>query len=64
MHQIAALRQQVSALSSQLKQSGLSQGGLADLKRAVEAVEAAGMKNGSSPNGSTGKLVFHTSSTL
>ena len=43
----AALRQQVSALSSQMSRgSGLSKDGLGDLKRVVEAVEAAGMKNG------------------
>ena len=42
-----ALRQQVSALSSQMSRgSGLSKDGLGDLKRVVEAVEAAGMKNG------------------
>ena len=45
----AALRQQVLALSSQMSRgSGLSKDGLGDLKREVEAVEAAGMKNGSS----------------
>ena len=44
----AALRQQVLALSSQMSRgSGLSKDGLGDLKRALEAVEAAGgMKNG------------------
>ena len=44
----AALRQQVLALSSQMSRgSGLSKDGLGDLKRALEAVEAAGgMKSG------------------
>ena len=51
-----ALRQQVSALSSQLSQGGLSQQGLADLKRAVEAVEASGMKNGTASSAS-GNLI-------
>ena len=44
----AALRQQVAALSSQIRSGSLSKDGLGDLKRAVEAVEAAGMKNGNS----------------
>ena len=36
-------------MSSQMSRgSGLSKDGLGDLKRAVEAVEAAGMKNGTS----------------
>ena len=47
----AQLRQQVSALSSQMSRgSGLSKDGLGDLKRVVEAVEAAGIKNGSTPS--------------
>ena len=49
-------------MSSQMSRgSGLSKDGLGDLKRVVEAVEAAGMKNGTTPKAasktSAGKFI-------
>ena len=59
MVSFAALLKQVSALSAS---TSISQEGLGDLKRAVEAVEAAGMKNGNSKvNVSKGKKKNHSS---